>query len=96
MGPMVAFWNSRQTQEKLHVCVFSDLLDGLLVAQAKPLLDKQCTKRQPYRLCWGAGGWIELRGICFFQLFPWHQGEENHLAAVCVQRAAKRHIKILD
>jgi hypothetical protein len=80
MGLMVACWNSRQSQEKINVYNFSYLLDSLLVTQTKSLLDEQYTKRQPYRLCLGAGGWIEVRGICFLQLFPWHQGGEDQPA----------------
>jgi len=93
---MVPWWNNRQSQGKTHVSICSDLLDGLLIGQAKPLFDEQCPKRQSDRLCWGASGGIELRGICFFQLFPRHQGGEDRPAVVRIQRAAKRYIKMLD
>ncbi len=86
----------RKAKKKLHVSIFSDLLDGFLVAQAKPLFDEQRAKRQSERLGRGASCGIELRGICFFQLFPWHQSGEEHLAVVRVQRAAKRHMEFLD
>ncbi len=56
-----------KAKEKLHVSVFSDLLDGLLIGQAKPLLDERRSKRQPHRLRRGASRGVELRDICLFQ-----------------------------
>ena len=85
-----------KTKEELHVSIFSDLLDSLLISQAKPLLDEQRAKRQPYRLCRSASRGVELKHICFFQLFPWHQSGEDHPAVVRVQRAAKWHMEFLD
>ena len=32
-----------KAKEILHICVLSDLLNSLLVGQAKSLLDKACT-----------------------------------------------------
>jgi hypothetical protein len=84
------------TQERLHSCVFSDLLNSDLIGQAKPLLDEERTKRQPHWFRRGAGRRVELRGICFFQLFPWHQGGEDDSTVFRVQRAAKRHMKLFD
>jgi hypothetical protein len=55
-----------KAKEKLHISVFSDLLDGLLIGQAKPLLDEQRAKRQPHRLGRGASRGVELRGKSFF------------------------------
>ena len=54
-------WNIRKSQGKLDERIFSDLLDGLLNGQAKPLLDKQRSKRQPHWLCRGASRGVELR-----------------------------------
>lgn len=67
-----------------------------VVGQAKSLLDKECTKGQAYGLCWGASGGAELRSIGFFQLFPWHQGGEEHPAIVWVQHDAKSNMELLD
>ena len=85
-----------KAKEKPHVSILSDLLDGLLIGQAKPLLDEQRTKRRLHRHRRGASSWVELRCICFFWLFPLHQGGEEYPAVVRVQRAAKRHMKLLD
>jgi len=85
-----------KTKEKLHVSIFSDLLDGLPIGQAKPLLDEQRSKRQPHWLRRGASRGVELRGICFFQCFPWHQRREDHPAVLRVQRTAKRHMELID
>ena len=52
-----------KAKEKLHVTIFSNLLYGLLVGEAQPLLDEQRTERQTYRLCWSASSGVELRGI---------------------------------
>jgi hypothetical protein len=41
MGRTVPAGIAGKAKEKLHVSVFSDLLDGLLIVQAKPLLDEQ-------------------------------------------------------
>jgi hypothetical protein len=41
-----------KTQEKLHIGIFSDLLNGLLIGQAQPLLDEERTKCQSHRLRW--------------------------------------------
>ena len=67
-----------------------------LAAQTKPLLDEQSTKCQPYRLYWRSSGGIELRGICFFQLFPWNQRGKEHPVVTWLQCTAKRQMKILD
>ena len=85
-----------KAEEILHLGVLSDLLYGLLVAQAKLLLDEERTKRQPHRLCRGSSGGVELRSRCFFSLVPWHQRGEEHPAVVRIQRAAKRHREICD
>ena len=85
-----------KAKEILHIGVLSDLLNSLLVGQAKPLLDKECTKGQAYGLCRGASGGAELRSIGFFQLFPWHQGGEDPPAIAWVQRAAKKNMELLD
>ena len=67
-----------KAKEKLHVSILSDLLHGLFIGQAKPLLDDQRAKRQSHRLRRGASSGTELRCISCFQLFPWHQrGEEQ-------------------
>ena len=89
MGRTVPCWNSLQSRGKMHVSVISDLLNGLLIGQAKPLLDEQLSKRQHHWLRRGASRGVELRGICFFQRFPWHQRREEHPGVVRVQRAAK-------
>ena len=96
MGRTVPPGIARKAKEKLHVSVFSDLLDGLLIGQAKQLLDEQRSKLQPHWLRRGASRGVELRGISFFQRFPWHQRREEHPAVVRVQRAAKRHMELLD
>ena len=57
--------------------LYSNLLDSLFVASAKPMLDKQCTKYKPYWVDQDSSGGIELRGICIHQLFPWHQRGEG-------------------
>ena len=85
-----------KAKKKLRVSIFSDLLDGFLIAQAKPVFDEQRAKRQPDRLGRSASGGIELSGICFFQLFPSHQSGEDPPAVVRVQRAAKWHMEFLD
>ena len=53
-----------KAREQLHVFIFSNLLDCLLVCQAQPLLDEQRTKSRPYRLSKGASCRVELRSIC--------------------------------
>jgi len=50
----------------------------------------------PYKLCWSAGGGIELSGISFFQLFLWHQVGKDYPAIVRVHPGAKRQMEILD
>jgi hypothetical protein len=47
------------------------------------------TKRQPHRLCRGASGGTELRRIGCFQLFPRHQGGEEHPAVLRIQCGAE-------
>jgi hypothetical protein len=37
-------WHAKP-RKKLHVSIFSDLLDGFLIAQAKPLFVEQRAKR---------------------------------------------------
>jgi hypothetical protein len=43
MGQWCLTGISGKAKEKLHISIFSDLFDGLLVGQAKPLLDEQRT-----------------------------------------------------
>jgi hypothetical protein len=85
-----------KAKEKLHVSILSDLLHGLFIGQAKPLLDEQRAKRQPHRLCRGTSSGTELRRIGCFQLFPRHQGGEEHPAVLRIQCAAERHMELLD
>jgi hypothetical protein len=52
-------------------------------------------QRKSNGLCWSTSRGAELRGICVFQLFPWHQrGEQDH-AIVRVQRSAKKQMELL-
>jgi hypothetical protein len=75
MGQAMPCWNSWKTKANLQVSVFSDLLDGLLIGQAKPLLDEQRSKRQTHWLRRGASRGVELRSVCSFQRFPWIRDE---------------------
>jgi hypothetical protein len=78
-----------KAQEELYIYILSDLFDGLLVGKSKPLLDEKGAKRQACRLCRRTSREVELRCICFFQLFPRHQGGEEPPAVLWLQRAAK-------
>jgi hypothetical protein len=85
-----------KAKEKLHVSILSDLPHGLFIGQARPLLDEQRAKRQPHRLCRDASGRTELRCLGCLQLFPRHQGREEHPAVPRIQCIPKRHMELLD
>jgi len=58
----------KKTKEELHLSIFSDLRDVILIGQVKPLLDEQRTKGQSYRLCGSARRRVELRQIMLTDL----------------------------
>ena len=64
MDPMVPCRDSQESQGKLHIGTFSDLLNSLLIGEAKPLLDEQRVKRQSHRLHSRTSRRTELRDIC--------------------------------
>ena len=63
-------------QESLSILWY--LLDGLLIVQAKPLLDEKSAERQTCLLCKSTRRGVELRRICFFQFFLRHKQGQDH------------------